>query len=253
MLHACAFASGWRLCVATVALWGLLTAPAQAAAIWRICDQAAYKAATQTNVPYNVLRAISRTETGRTLGNSLKPWPWTVNMEGDGHWFDTLDEARSYVFKHFKQGARSFDVGCFQINYKWHQDGFQSIDDMFDPDSNALYAAEFLQSLYGEFGNWTDAVGAYHSRTERHATRYTERYAEILAALGPGAPTPTSPRQDDRPGRVAATWADLFGTARQVDGLVAETDREGVQTSPGSLVPLARSAPAFISLQQRGN
>ena len=138
----------------------------------QICDQAAHFAARKTGVPLAVLQAITRTETGRKSDGRFTPWPWTVNMEGKGVWFDTLDEARAYVFRHFKRGARSFDVGCFQINYRWHHKAFTSIDEMFEPEANAVYAAEFLRSLYEETGNWTDAAGAYHSRTPKHADRY---------------------------------------------------------------------------------
>ncbi|MFD1510099.1 transglycosylase SLT domain-containing protein [Lacimonas salitolerans] len=161
-----------------------------------LCDRAAQAAAQDTGVPISVLRAITRTETGRSRGGMLAPWPWTVNMEGQGVWFDTLDEAKAYVFRHFKRGARSFDVGCFQINYRWHGDGFRSIDEMFDPLANALYAARFLQDLHAETGDWTKAAGAYHSRTETHAQRYEARFTEILADLA------TDP---DRPAILAQT------------------------------------------------
>ena len=137
-----------------------------------ICDNAAQGAARETGVPLSVLQAITRTETGRKKNGRFTPWPWTVNMEGKGVWFDSLDEARSYVFRHFKTGARSFDIGCFQINYKWHHQGFTSIEEMFDPEANALYAARFLGDLFAEFGNWADAAGAYHSRTPKYANRY---------------------------------------------------------------------------------
>lgn len=153
------------------------------AGIASLCDRAALKASRAKGVPLDVLQAISRTETGRPTNSGLQPWPWTVNMEGTGRWFATLDEARSYVFLHFKNGARSFDVGCFQINYKWHGTAFRSIDDMFDPVLNALYAAEFLIDLYQEFGNWTDAAGAYHSRTPEFAEKYTARFDRIRAGL----------------------------------------------------------------------
>src|SRR5699024_6482524 len=96
-------------------------------------DRAARQAARAHDVPLDVLRAISRAETGRPRQGGLQPWPWTVNMEGRGRWFDNADAARAYVFAHFKAGARSFDVGCFQINYRWHGDAFRSIDEMFDP------------------------------------------------------------------------------------------------------------------------
>ena len=138
----------------------------------QVCDQVAQRAAQKTGVPLSVLQAITRTETGRKKDGIFGPWPWTVNMEGKGVWFDTLDEARAYVFRHFKRGARSFDVGCFQINYKWHHQAFSSIDEMFDPMANATYAAEFLKDLYAEHGSWTDAAGAYHSRTPKYANRY---------------------------------------------------------------------------------
>ncbi|MHA6264151.1 transglycosylase SLT domain-containing protein [Arenibacterium sp. CAU 1754] len=144
-----------------------------------MCDQAAVTAARDHGVPVDVMRAITRTETGRTVLSELQPWPWTVNMEGAGRWFATKDEARAFVFSQFKRGARSFDVGCFQINYKWHGTAFRSIDEMFDPTSNADYAARFLARLHGELGDWSLAAGAFHSRTPEYARIYTARFNEI--------------------------------------------------------------------------
>ncbi|MDK3071691.1 transglycosylase SLT domain-containing protein [Sedimentitalea sp. JM2-8] len=150
-----------------------------------MCDNAARSASASHGVPHDVLMAISRAETGRSKSGRLQPWPWTVNMEGAGKWFADQDEARAYVFKHFKRGARSFDVGCFQVNYKWHGAAFRSIDDMFDPKLNADYAAQFLLELYNEFGNWTAAAGAYHSRTPVHAKSYAARFEKIRNSIEP--------------------------------------------------------------------
>lgn len=148
-----------------------------------MCDQAAKVAASKTNVPLDVLRTITRAETGRQFGSKFVPWPWTVNLEGAGTWFDSEDSARAYVFRHFKQGARSFDIGCFQINYKWHGEAFASIEEMFDPTENAIYAANFLSSLRAELGSWSAAVSAYHSRTPKYAKLYKARYDKIKAGL----------------------------------------------------------------------
>lgn len=179
-------------------LWLLVASPVLAATPaapsddGAICDQVASIAAADSAVPLSVLRAVSRTETGRARNGRIEPWPWTVNMEGAGHWFDTQDAARAYVFQHFKAGARSFDVGCFQINYKWHHQAFKSLDDMFDPVKNARYAARFLQDLYDELGSWESAVGAYHSRTEALANKYLSRYRRIHANLSDPGNLPTS-------------------------------------------------------------
>ncbi|RWR32609.1 lytic transglycosylase domain-containing protein [Sinirhodobacter populi] len=144
-----------------------------------VCERAAEEAARRSGVPVSVLKAISLTETGRKAAGGFRPWPWTVNMEGAGHWFETLAEARAYVQRENARGAQSFDIGCFQINYRWHGEAFTSIDQMFEPLPNALYAARFLSELYAETGNWNDAAGAYHSRTKSFADKYAARFAQF--------------------------------------------------------------------------
>ena len=148
-----------------------------------ICDEAAQTAASRTGVPINVLKAITRTETATTKFGQWAPWPWTVNVAGKGAWFLDRDMAFSHASAALRQGKTSFDVGCFQLNYRWHSSGFSSLSDMFDPTKNAQYAAEFLKSLRGEFGSWTAAAGAYHSRNEKFASKYRRRYSQIYAKL----------------------------------------------------------------------
>ncbi len=174
----------------------------------RICDVAAKYAAQATGVPLSVLRAISLTETGRRKAGKMQPWPWTVNMQGTGVWFDDADSAKAYVYKHYKRGARSFDVGCFQINYKWHGHAFDSIEQMFEPRPNALYAANFLTELFRETGDWSKAAGAYHSRTQEHANRYRKRFDQFRARLA-GADQSIAPDRTDvsRPILTAASHA----------------------------------------------
>ena len=200
-----------------------------------ICDQVAQIAARKTGVPVTVLQAITRTETGRKTDGRFGPWPWTVNMEGKGIWFDTLDEARAYVFREFKRGARSFDVGCFQINYKWHHQAFSSIDEMFDPVANATYAAEFLKSLYAEHGTWSDAAGAYHSRTPKHAERYKavfERHRRNAPGAGSLDPILAATPQASPPAAPRINTFPLLQAAQQ----------SGDSPVLGSLVPVGNRA-----------
>ncbi len=155
-----------------------------------ICERAALVASQRTGVPLEVLRAITLTETGRRGKGGFAPWPWTVNMEGKGIWFDSRAEALAYVKQQYARGARSFDVGCFQINYKWHGKAFGSIEEMFDPLLNAEYAGRHLSDLYREKGNWIDAAGAYHSRTPKFANRYKKRFAALLEGPAKSAAAP---------------------------------------------------------------
>lgn len=207
-----------------------------------ICDRAAVLAAAETGVPVSVLKAISLTETGREKGGETRPWPWTVNMEGKGVWFETEDSALAYVDEHFKRGARSFDVGCFQINYKWHQQNFASIEAMFDPAENARYAARFLLDLHAETGDWEAAAGAYHSRTPEYADRYKARFAAYRAQLL---------QEDELPLRVVAVDPEepALSSAPVIRVRVNSYPllRSGGATALGSLVPLS-AQPAAGSL-----
>lgn len=152
-----------------------------------ICERAIVAGARAVGVPPEVLHAISLTETGRPDGGRLRPWPWAINREGQGHWFKSRDEAFAFAQASVAANRPSFDVGCFQINYYWHGRNFPSLETMFDPVAGATYAAQFLKSLYLERGSWLAAAGAYHSQSPDRASVYRARFERILAGLGGNA------------------------------------------------------------------
>jgi hypothetical protein len=148
------------------------------------CEQAIVNGARRGGVPPEVLHAVALTETGRKTNGRFRPWPWAINREGKGHWFASRDEALGFARQSLAEGRTSFDVGCVQVNYRWHGHAFPSVDDMFDPEFTATYAAQFLRTLYEERGSWSAAAGAYHSLTPDLAQVYRERFDRILAGLG---------------------------------------------------------------------
>ncbi len=159
----------------------------------QVCDAAATTAAQETGVPLDVLRAIARVETGRDRGDGLTPWPWTVNHAGDGSFFDTAAEAVAYADAALTEGDDRLDIGCFQINIRWHAHFFPSLDVMMDPVANALHAARYLMQLYRESGDWADAVAAYHSRDTDRATAYLRKFETAYAALAAASPPEPAP------------------------------------------------------------
>lgn len=153
-----------------------------------LCERAIVGGARRSGVPESVLHAISLTETGRRVGGRLRPWPWAINREGQGYWFRDRDEALAFARSSVAAGRKSFDVSCFQINYLWHGQNFPSLESMFDLDTAADYAAQFLQQLYLETGSWSEAAGAYHSRTPHLARLYRDRFDRMLAEVSGAAP-----------------------------------------------------------------
>lgn len=151
-----------------------------------VCDRAALAASQSTGVPLNVLLSVTRIETGRNGPEGLTPWPWTLNIAGRGYWLEEKRSAEGLAARTVESGVTSFDVGCFQINYRWHGQHFKSLDHMLDPWPNALYAARFLRRLHDEFGSWSGAVAAYHSRNPVHSERYLRKFNRVLATLDVG-------------------------------------------------------------------
>lgn len=151
-----------------------------------LCLRAAAAAARETGVPLRVLLAISLAETGRKSAEGrFTPWPWALNQGGDSHWFDTSDAALAHLQQALDQGVTNIDIGCFQLNWRWHNQAFASPEAMIAPEANALYAARLLARLYRDSGDWTRTAGAYHSATPEYAQRYSARFATIYDRLGP--------------------------------------------------------------------
>jgi tetratricopeptide (TPR) repeat protein len=127
-------------------------------------------------IPQGLLTAISFVESGRQGTNGqLTAWPWTINVNGEGRYFETKDEAVTTTRKLLDEGQRSIDVGCMQINLRYHPNAFRSIEDAFDPALNVAYGAQFLTSLHQLQGSWAKAVERYHSSDDGRREEYRER------------------------------------------------------------------------------
>lgn len=134
-------------------------------------------------IPPRILPAIGRVESGRPDPASkgrIRPWPWTIDVEGQGQSFATKEEAIAAVQALQERGVRSIDVGCMQVNLLQHPDAFSSLDAAFDPATNASYGARFLAALFHQTKSWPMAVADYHSQTPELGIPYQQR---VLAGL----------------------------------------------------------------------
>jgi hypothetical protein len=143
----------------------------------KLCTRNLARYERQYGIPMHLLSAISATESGRYhKGLQITiPWPWTINVEGQGHYYDTKEQAIAAVRKYQLQGARSIDIGCMQVNLIHHPNAFSSLDEAFDPESNVAYGASFLRSLYEENKSWKQASAHYHSKTPTRGSEYVSR------------------------------------------------------------------------------
>jgi len=143
-------------------------------------------------IPDHLLAGIAHVESGRRDPGSgaFAPWPWTVNAEGQGSFYETKAEAIAAVRTMQQQGVRSIDVGCMQISLLHHPNAFASLEQAFDPTANTMYGARFLSELHGKTSAWPRAVEMYHSATPELGAEYGRLVYAALPAeqrlSGPG-------------------------------------------------------------------
>ncbi|WP_220495364.1 hypothetical protein [Paracoccus sp. MC1862] len=225
-----------------------LAAPGPADQPAAVCEWAAMTAAAEMGVPPDILGALTLTETGRRRGDLVRPWAWSVNAEGAGSWFDDPAEALAFAQDRIEQGRVNLDIGCFQLNYRWHGENFPSVVEMFDPLENARYAARFVRDLHAETGDWRRAAGAFHSRTTVHANRYLARFDELRATFkAQGFQGMTGAPETYNSFAMAAPVApEKVARARQrltLLGAPVGSERTG---SPGSLAVVGRGRGPLI-------
>lgn len=163
-----------------------LTSPANAGP--QTCALATQAAESRHSLPAGLMTAIASVESGRydPQLQANVAWPWTINAEGTGSHFDSKADAIAHVSALRAGGMESIDVGCMQVNLRWHPDAFSSLDDAFDPAINAAYAADLLLRLFNQHGDWPTAIAHYHSSEQQRGANYAAKVAEAWAGLGGG-------------------------------------------------------------------
>jgi hypothetical protein len=193
-------------------LAALVAAPAVLAGDGELCAAAIRRVEAGTALPAGLLAAVALSESGRRDPEARRAvaWPWTVNNAGDGRYFASKAEAIAHVEALRRKGERNIDVGCLQINLKYHPEAFDSLEEAFTPGSNVAYGADFLTRLYQETGSWARAVERYHTADVPRGQAYRERVYDrwqdvrLAEAVGPVAPVAPAAPADASPIEPAA-------------------------------------------------
>lgn len=183
------FCRAWCKLLARLTILTLLGIPCAYGSDRTICNELARQIEFDNGLPHNILKSIALVEAGRRDSDGLlKPWPWALNHAGKSLFFDTKSDALLYLNNHISAKFKNIDVGCMQINVRWHKENFSSFDAMIDPQSNIQYAAKFLSNLKEVHGNWEDAIKHYHSSTPKLNVKYFAKVEKAWLNIGRNTP-----------------------------------------------------------------
>jgi Transglycosylase SLT domain len=215
----------------------------------QMCRQAIAAAERVHGIPPHLLAAIARVESGRRDegAGTFNPWPWTINMDGQGTFYDNKAQAVAAAMTMRPRITKSIDVGCMQISLTQHPNAFTDLTQAFDPASNADYGARFLVQLYGKTNSWPRAVEMYHSATPDIGQEYGRR---VYAAL----PDEQKIAEVAQPFPLTGGWAQ--GVNRSLQSLPLRMAAPHIiPQAPGLGVPggapLGRSLASYRSMPVR--
>ena len=173
-----------RSLLARVLLAAVFTSSAPVAALANPCEGEILRASKKYDVPVGILYAVGLTETGHK--GSLQPY--ALNIEGKAVFARSAAEAERLFAQARRNGKTLIDLGCMQINHRYHADKFGSLGEMLDPHHNVDYAARFLVELKHRHKSWSLAAARYHAGPDNDPAqkRYVCRVITNMVATGFG-------------------------------------------------------------------
>ena len=137
-------------------------------------------------IPSELFYAVALAESGKRVEaiDAVRPWPWTLNVHGEGRYYPSRLAATSAFREALAAGRTSVDVGLMQVNWRYHRSTFGRVEGALDPYRNLDVAAAILATCYQRHGDWWAAVGCYHSPNHpQRAERYRDRVRTIWGGL----------------------------------------------------------------------
>ncbi len=159
--------------------WVLLISVLQAStAIAEDIPSAYRQVAAANGIPADIFYAVALAESGRDLGNQhpVRPWPWTLNIHGEGRYFTSRQSAWRAILASIASDRPSVDIGPMQVNWRYHRTSLITPWRALDPHVNLQVAARILNDCQARLSDWWASVGCYHSPSNaERARRYRER------------------------------------------------------------------------------
>ncbi len=138
------------------------------------CTPYIQRAERKYKIPRGLLMAIAMQESG----SNGRPWPWALNVGGEGIYPQTYEAATKYLRDSSGKTRKDVAVGCMQVYLAFHVHKFSAPEWLLHPEYNVNYGAQLLRKLYNRHGNWSEAVAFYHAATNKRA-----QYDYVCAVL----------------------------------------------------------------------
>jgi hypothetical protein len=135
-------------------------------------------------VPAEVMYAMGLQESGTTLAGQrgFAPWAWVLNVNNQGRFFRTREEASAALAAEVERGNRRVAVGMLQIHLRWNGHRVSDPLTLLDPSVNLRVAADVLAECGQRFPDTFGKLACYYSGDVDEEGRWYAR--QVLAKAG---------------------------------------------------------------------
>lgn len=131
------------------------------------------------DVPASLLYSVAKVESNRSVTREVeKPWPWTLNIDGNGYYFDNREEMFDALMDAISN-KQVVDIGFMQLNWHWKYELLVSPWMATEPLFNVTIACRIIRDHFDGRANkdWLLAAGLYHREADsEHARDGRKRY-----------------------------------------------------------------------------
>lgn len=140
-------------------------------------------------VPAEIMYAIGLQESGTTLGGKrgFAPWPWVLNVNYQGRYFTTQEQARAALADEVQRGNKNVAVGMLQIYLRYNGHRVSDPLTLLDPSVNLRVAAEVLADCGQLYPDTFGKLACYYSGDMDAAGQWYARQVFGRAGLPPPA------------------------------------------------------------------
>src|SRR3546814_26224 len=210
------------------------------------CSKLIADTENRRQIPRGLLMAIAVTESGM---NGI-PNPHAMNIAGKTYHARDLEDMAQVISNNWTRGVRSIDVGCMQINLKFHGEKFSRLTDLLHSPTNVDYGASYLIKLAIDRGSWREGVMDYHNkvsagRRQWYGCKVWNNYLRINSATKGFVNCGTTPKGSS----VASNAAPKINTAPiSIPGYNQGVAYAAAPAAPRPTPVLASAAPTHGSM-----
>ncbi|WP_244106496.1 transglycosylase SLT domain-containing protein [Paraburkholderia phenazinium] len=149
---------------------------------WACAATTAMFQAMHTSIDPKVLAGVALNESAF----NGRPWPWTLNVAGQGFFFRTRADAYQAIQTLLSAHRCDFDIGLMQVNWCFHSSRFASPWEALAPATNIRVAEDILNENYSRTHSVAKAIAYYHSANPVPGQAYLARFARHLTQIEAG-------------------------------------------------------------------